>query len=199
MLIGLVRALCCAGVLAGALPGVVAPHGRIDAVSPPGAADPALAPAAPIRYEPPDDARERIDEPLFQDSAATPPAIVRTSVRNLRVTAYSDRGLTAAGVPSGIGQCAAPGDVPFGSIVYVPALHRAFVVTDRTARRFRGNTIDIFMPSRDQCLLFGRRYLDVLIYLPDRPHRYGAATILNKALSVQRGDLALALADHWHD
>lgn len=85
---------------------------------------------------------------------------VRQVVRICRVTAYCDRGTTASGVQSGVGQCAAPGDIPLGSTVYIPQLDRSFVVTDRTARRFRRNTVDIFMPSREACLEFGRSYLE---------------------------------------
>ena len=80
--------------------------------------------------------------------------------RICRVTAYCDRGTTASGVESGVGQCAAPGDIPFGSIVYIAELKRSFVVTDRTARRFRKNTVDIFISSREECLEFGRSYLE---------------------------------------
>ena len=32
--------------------------------------------------------------------------------RTFRVTAYCDRGITAAGIQSGYGQCAAPADIP---------------------------------------------------------------------------------------
>ncbi len=91
-----------------------------------------------------------------------------------RVTAYCDRGLTAAGVPSGEGQCAAPADLPFGAIVHIPELDRSFVVTDRTARRFRHNTVDIFIPSREDCLDFGLNYLECEVYLPQAEHDYGS-------------------------
>jgi 3D (Asp-Asp-Asp) domain-containing protein len=94
--------------------------------------------------------------------------------RVYRVTAYCDRGTTAAGISSGLGQCAAPADVPFGSIVYIPSLDRTLVVTDRTHKRFRHNTVDIFMPGRDQCLQFGRKYLECEIYLPSKRPRYGS-------------------------
>lgn len=79
--------------------------------------------------------------------------------RICRVTAYCDRGTTASGVESGVGQCAAPIDIPFGSRIHIPELGRTFLVTDRTARRFRHNTVDVFMPTRAACLQFGRRYL----------------------------------------
>lgn len=95
-----------------------------------------------------------------------------------RVTAYCDRGLTAAGVLSGVGQCAAPGDLPFGAIVHIPDLDRSFVVTDRTARRFRHNTVDIFIPGRDDCLDFGLNYLECEIYLPQSEHEYGSRELV---------------------
>lgn len=79
--------------------------------------------------------------------------------RVCRVTAYCDRGITASGTRVGVGQCAAPADIPFGTRLYIPELGRSFVVTDRTHPRFRSNTVDIFMPSKSTCLKFGRRYL----------------------------------------
>lgn len=111
--------------------------------------------------------------------------------RRLRVTAYCDRGLTAAGIPSGVGQCAAPEDVPFGSIVYIPALKRSFVVTDRTHKRFRQTTVDLFMPDRQECLEFGLNYLDCVITFPSQPHRYGCTSIYSTIARVQ-GELAAA-------
>ncbi len=101
--------------------------------------------------------------------------------RVYRVTAYCDRGTTAAGVPSGLGQCAAPADIPFGSLIYIPALDRTFVVTDRTARRFRYNTVDLFIPSRARCKQFGRHYLECEITVPKHPARYGSKHLLHSA------------------
>lgn len=91
-----------------------------------------------------------------------------TLYRICRVTAYCDRGTTASGVQSGVGQCAAPGYVPFGSKVYIPALDRTFIVTDRTHRRFRNSTVDIFIPSKSDCVQFGRSFLEVEITIPRR-------------------------------
>lgn len=89
--------------------------------------------------------------------------------RICRVTAYHDEGITAAGVPSGVGQCAAPADIPLGSIIHIPSLGRSFVVTDRTHRRFRQSTVDLFIPGREACRAFGRHFLEVEIRLPQRP------------------------------
>jgi 3D (Asp-Asp-Asp) domain-containing protein len=94
--------------------------------------------------------------------------------RVYRVTAYCDHGLTAAGVRSDVGQCAAPSDIPFGARVYIPALDRTFIVTDRTAKRFRRNTVDLFIPDRDECLGFGRQYLECEITFPVQAVRYGS-------------------------
>jgi 3D (Asp-Asp-Asp) domain-containing protein len=99
--------------------------------------------------------------------------------REFRVTAYCDRGLTAAGVQSGVGQCAAPADIPLGSRIYIPELNRTLIVTDRTHKRFRHNTIDVFIPDRQACIQFGRKQLTAEVTLPDQPHRYGSAKILD--------------------
>lgn len=90
----------------------------------------------------------------------------RRIVRVCRVTAYCDRGQTAAGVPSGVGQCAAPSYIPLGSTVYIPELGRKFIVTDRTHKRFRHNTVDIFIPTEYSCVKFGRKYLSCEFTLP---------------------------------
>lgn len=128
--------------------------------------------------------------PLCLEFPATPfdvndPAIVE---RVCRVTAYCDRGLTAAGTMSGVGQCAAPEDIPFGTEVYVPALNRTFVVTDRTHKRFRQNTVDIFIPSYEACRLFGRSYLECQFRLPaeawKRPANPDSFSVAPQAVNV---------------
>ncbi len=117
---------------------------------------------------------ERSKRPVAQKRATG--RSPKTYHRTLRVTAYCDRGTTASGVQSGVGQCAAPADIPFGSKIYIPALGRTFVVTDRTHRRFRHNTVDIFMPTEWSCRQFGRSYLKCEITLPERPMKYGGGS-----------------------
>jgi rare lipoprotein A len=102
-------------------------------------------------------------QPQESPAARADPPVLR---RIYRITAYNDRGATASGTQSGVGQCAAPADIPFGSRIYIPALRRTLVVTDRTHPRFRHNTVDIFMPAERQCLNFGRKYLRCEITLP---------------------------------
>jgi len=119
-------------------------------------------------------------------SKATAKSSRRVVRRTCRVTAYCDNGITASGVWSGVGQCAAPSSIPLGSTVYVPALGRRFVVTDRTHRRFRHNTVDIFIPSEYQCLKFGRKYLECEFTLPPGP-TVDRATIRRTIVSLGRG------------
>ena len=87
--------------------------------------------------------------------------------RVCRVTAYCDRGTTAAGTQAGVGQCAAPGDIPFGTVVYIPALDRTFVVTDRTHKRFRKSTVDLFVPGCRDAKEFGLNFFEVVFVLPE--------------------------------
>ena len=105
--------------------------------------------------------------------------------RVCRVTAYCDRGITASGVPSGVGQCAAPADIPFGSRVYIPALDRTFIVTDRTAKRFRRSTVDIFITTRAECREFGRQYLECEFTIPAEPPRYASPRLARAVAHLQ--------------
>jgi len=114
-------------------------------------------------------------------------------IRICRVTAYCDRGTTAAGIPSGVGQCAGPADLPFGTEIHIPALNRTYIVTDRTARRFRHNTVDLFIPDREDCLEFGLNYLECEIRLPVVRPRYGAPQLAAAAASVHGADSATAV------
>lgn len=106
--------------------------------------------------------------------------------RVLRITAYADRGLTASGVYVDVGQCAAPADVPFGSRIFIPALGREYIVTDRTHKRFRHNTVDIFIPDVAACRKFGRRHLECVILPPEKPYRYGCRDLAARAAAFGR-------------
>lgn len=116
------------------------------------------APVEPTTSEPTTSEPEPIDADAMAEG--------RVLYRVCRVTAYHDRGITASGKYTGVGQCAAPGDIPFGSKIYIPALDRTLIATDRTHRRFRKSTVDIFMPSRRDCIQFGEQFLECIITLP---------------------------------
>lgn len=85
-------------------------------------------------------------------------------VRVCRITAYCDRGTTASGVAAGPCLCAAPYDIPFGTIVSIPELGIVSMVADRTSRRYRQSTVDLWLPTKSECLKFGVKYLEVHFY-----------------------------------
>ncbi len=152
-----------------------------------------IAPALSVTPEPtatanpPDSTGADVPRAVITSDPPPPAGATNVVLRRVyRVTAYCDRGTTAAGVPSGVGQCAAPADIPFGAEIYIPALDRTFIVTDRTAKRFRFNTVDLFIPSKTQCKRFGRRYLECEITLPAVTPHYGSKRLLHQARRVAR-------------
>lgn len=107
-------------------------------------------------------AEEEVEVVVEEESADVDSDVL---YRICRVTAYCDRGVTASGVYSGVGQCAAPAYIPFGARIYIPKLNRTFIVTDRTNKRFRNSTIDLFIPAKNDCRTFGLNFLDCEIYV----------------------------------
>lgn len=96
----------------------------------------------------------------------------------LRISAYCScekccgpraSGITASGRRVGVGQCAAPSFVPLGSRVKVDG--RWLLVTDRTAKRWRGGTIDVYMPSHREARQHGVKWREVQIERPSRRGR----------------------------
>lgn len=145
-------------------------------------AAPELPPTIITRLESEDSiavAEDSVEIGTAEDPTCGPRIPISTSVfqKIYRVTAYCDRGITAAGIPSGYGQCAAPADIPFGARIYVPEIGQYFIVTDRTHRRFRHNTIDLFIPSKADCLQFGRRTLACEVELPAEPIPYASPVL----------------------
>ncbi|MBK8915932.1 MAG: 3D domain-containing protein [Phycisphaerales bacterium] len=143
---------------------------------------PAVAPKAAKAAK----AAEAAPKAVESKTAAGKEPAGRKVTRRCRVTAYCDRGLTAVGVQSGVGQCAAPGDIPLGSVVYIPALDRYFVVTDRTHKRFRHNTVDLFMPTAWECRQFGVRNLSCEFIVCSEPAEYGKLRVSERLAWARR-------------
>lgn len=124
-------------------------------------------------------AEDSVENGIAEDPTCGPRIPISHFVfqKTYRVTAYCDSGITAAGIQSGYGQCAAPADIPFGARIYVPEIGQYFIVTDRTHRRFRHNTIDLFIPSKADCLQFGRRTLTCEVELPGEPIPYASPAL----------------------
>jgi 3D (Asp-Asp-Asp) domain-containing protein len=82
-----------------------------------------------------------------------------------QATAYCVTGLTASGVPVAPGLVSAdPEVIPLGSMIYVetPLMSGVYQVMD-TGALIKGKIIDIFIPSYEACMEFGRRIVKVKV------------------------------------
>ena len=79
--------------------------------------------------------------------------------RTMNVSAYCDQGYTASGewVREGI---VASDDLPFGTVVVINGVR--YVVADRFGGGY-SDRIDIYMPSYDDCITFGRQIIEVYV------------------------------------
>jgi len=94
-----------------------------------------------------------------------------------QATAYCVTGITKSGVPVAPGHVAAdPRVIPLGSMIYVdsPTMSGIYQVLD-TGRLIKGKIIDIYIPSYERCIEFGRRMVKVKVlrygYLGHPPNR----------------------------
>ena len=103
--------------------------------------------------------------------ADTPPALGPVAGPNpgsgrqmvVEVTAYSLPGTTATGIPVGWGVVAVdPSVIPLGTRMTIPG-YGEDVAAD-TGSAVRGRIIDVWMPTREQALAWGRRTLTITIH-----------------------------------
>ncbi len=96
---------------------------------------------------------------------------ILTSGDVFHATAYCVSGTTKSGFPTAPGLVSAdPKIIPLGSIIHIesPLMGGVYQVLD-TGALIKGKIIDIFIPSYDRCIEFGRRMVKVKIL------RYGFA------------------------
>ena len=55
-----------------------------------------------------------------------------------------------------------PKVIPYGSKVYIPSFNKIFIAED-CGSAIKGKKIDIFLPTRDDCIDFGRRDIKIFI------------------------------------
>ncbi len=82
-----------------------------------------------------------------------------------QATAYCVAGITKSGVPVVPGHVAAdPKVIPLGSMIYVdsPSMGGIYQVLD-TGRLIKGKIIDIYIPSYERCMEFGRRMVKIKV------------------------------------
>ena len=90
-----------------------------------------------------------------------------SNVRELkvRVSSYCLGGMTSRGVQTRVGVIAVdPNVIPYGSKIYVPGYGWGTALD--TGGAIRGNTIDIWMPTYNQCMQWGVRYLTIKVVKP---------------------------------
>jgi 3D (Asp-Asp-Asp) domain-containing protein len=87
------------------------------------------------------------------------------ALENFHATAYCLTGVTRSGVTVAPGHVAAdPKVIPLGSMIYVdsPSMGGIYQVLD-AGTLVKGKVIDIFIPSYERCIEFGRRMVKVKV------------------------------------
>jgi 3D (Asp-Asp-Asp) domain-containing protein len=112
-------------------------------------AEPVAAPTPPADPPPP-------PEPAPPPPPPTDPAYLGEFV----VTCYAIHGRTATGSPTHSGGVAVdPRVIAYGTHIDIEGV--GVRVANDTGPRLRGNRLDIWLPSKDACMSFGRQVLDV--------------------------------------
>ena len=79
-------------------------------------------------------------------------------------TAYYGDTITSTGVKPVVGRTIAvdPKVIPYGTKVYIPQLDKVFIAED-CGSAIKGNRIDIFMNSYDECMNWGYKDITIII------------------------------------
>lgn len=79
-------------------------------------------------------------------------------------TAYYGDTITSTGVKPVVGRTIAvdPKVIPYGTKVYIPQLNKVFIAED-CGSAIKGNRIDIFMDSYDDCMNWGYKDITIII------------------------------------
>lgn len=79
-------------------------------------------------------------------------------------TAYYGDTITSTGVKPVVGRTIAvdPKVIPYGTKVYIPELDKVFIAED-CGSAIKGNRIDIFMNSYDECINWGYKDITIII------------------------------------
>jgi peptidoglycan DL-endopeptidase CwlO len=99
------------------------------------------------------------------DSSPTPSPAPESGGRKLRVeaTGYALRGTTATGIPTSWGVIAVdPSVIPLGTKMFVPGYGEG--VAADTGSAVKGNIIDLWFPTTEQALQWGRRTVTITLH-----------------------------------
>jgi 3D (Asp-Asp-Asp) domain-containing protein len=106
-----------------------------------------------------------VDAQVFNYQSFTDFQPVSRDMESFQATAYCVTGITKSGIHVAPGHVAAdPRVIPLGSMIYVdsPLMGGIYQVLD-TGALIKGKIIDIYIPSYEQCLEFGRRMVKVRV------------------------------------
>lgn len=82
---------------------------------------------------------------------------------NVKATAYAGDVITSTGTVPKWGTIAVdPTIIPYGTKVYIPKFDKVFIAED-TGSAIKGNKIDIFMDTQDDCKAWGVKDLEIYI------------------------------------
>lgn len=122
-----------------------------------------LALTAPTAVDAPPHIPLAVPEPALKQGNETSQA--RTLVAEVTAYTYGDGngdGLTATGTRPRPGICAVdPKTVPLGSILYIPGY--GYARAEDTGGLIKGNCVDVFIPTREKALKWGRQVIEVKI------------------------------------
>ena len=82
----------------------------------------------------------------------------------VNATAYYNDPITYTGTVPKVGRTIAvdPAVIPLGSRVYIPQFNKVFIAED-TGSAIKGNKIDIYMNTYNECMNWGIRQIDIII------------------------------------
>ncbi len=85
-------------------------------------------------------------------------------VMNVKAYAYYDGIITATGTKPQAGKTIAvdPAVIPYGTKVYIPKFDKVFIAED-CGGGIKGNKIDIYMNTKEECLSWGVRNIEIHI------------------------------------
>lgn len=105
------------------------------------------------------------DNPMLNSIYGANAVSAVTNMEEFQATAYCVTGITKSGIHVAPGHVAAdPKVIPLGSMIYVdsPFMGGIYQVLD-TGELIKGQIIDIFNPSYERCMEFGRRMVKVKV------------------------------------
>ena len=118
-----------------------------------------LGPASAARGEP---VSVAASDPGAPPATTAPAPSTRPYLGKFLVTCYVLRGTTKSGRPVSRDVVAVdPKVIPLGTRLGIAGIGPRFAAD--TGRLIRGNHLDVWMPSHDDCVRFGRRHLDVYL------------------------------------